>query len=72
MGEGQPDYMTVTVTVKVTPEQRAAYAAEYQPAGGVADDMTGRLQAAVQAALYTSPESYWVREYTTFSVSEPA
>lgn len=71
MSEGQPDFMSVEVTVKVTPEQRAAYAAEYHMDGGVADDMTGRLRQTVETALYQAQDSHWLRKFTTYSVSNP-
>jgi hypothetical protein len=65
-----PDFYTVTVTVKMTDAQRAEYRAEYggMPDQSVADDIAGRLQGDVTQALHSC---YWLREFTSYSVSKP-
>jgi hypothetical protein len=69
MAQGIADYLTVTVTVKMTEAQRKDYAAEYSMGSGVSDDVAARLQEAVTEALHSC---YWLREFTSYSVSKPA
>ena len=63
----EPDFFTVTVTIKVTPEQRDAYAREYSMDGGVADDMARRIPEDIRDAL---TQVYWLREFAAYSVSK--
>jgi len=63
----EPDFFTVTVTIKVTREQREAYAREYGMDGGVADDMARRIPEDIRDAL---GQVYWLREFTGYSVSK--
>ena len=64
-----PDFYDVTVTVKMTAEQRNHYAIEYgMDLHEVAADVRGRLQNEVHGALQSS---YWLREFTSYSASEP-
>ena len=61
------DFFTLTVTVKMTREQREHYATEYAMDGGVADDVAGRLPDDIHDAL---GQVYWLREFTSYSVSK--
>lgn len=63
------DFAAVTITFKVTPGQRAAYAAEYGVNAGVFGDLAGHLQAAVSDAVASN---YLITSFTSYSVSQPA
>ena len=66
----EADYLSVTVTVKMTRTQRERYAVEYgMEDGKVPGDVKGQLQEAITEALASC---YWLREFTTFSASEPS
>ncbi len=69
--KSEPAFVSVTVTVKMTPEQRAQYATEYGLDGAEATlaDAQGRIQADVTEVL---SQCYWLREFTSYSVSKPA
>jgi hypothetical protein len=68
--------VSFTVTLAMTPEQVAAYAREYHiddplPASrsySVRRDVISRAQETAEAAL---AGEYWIRSFTTVTVSEP-
>lgn len=64
----QDEFTSVTITFKMTPEQRAAYALDY-PKDNVEQDLPGYLRAAVSTLLYRST---FIARYTTCSVSDPS
>lgn len=63
----EADYYTLTVTVKMTRQQREHYATEYSMDGGVADDIASRLPEDIRDAL---GQVYWLREFASYSVSK--
>ena len=61
------DCHTVTVTVKMTPAQRASYAREYgMEAAEVHADVAARIANELPAILSAE---YWLREYTSLAVN---
>lgn len=81
LNTGSDDLYTLTITVRMTREQRAAYAAEYGLDDGpdrpvtpavhyaVRSDVAAHLQEEVAARV---GEVYLIREFTSYQVSGPA
>jgi hypothetical protein len=66
----QDEFTSVTITFKMTPEQRADYAREYGlDPGETFADLAGHLPDTVRDALC---RTYLVNQFTTFSVAKPA
>ena len=69
-----PDFMSFTITVKMTAGQRRGYATEYTLGAGpeadaaVRADVRAHAQEEIGAALNGS---YWLREFASYSVSDP-
>ena len=67
----EPFYLEVTVTIKMTPDQRDGYATDYDlPSSEVRSDVREHLSEVVSDALGATPNPL-LRDYSTYSVSKP-
>lgn len=69
MNSEQPDFMSVTITFKVTPQQRAEYAAD---SGVTQDKATAEMRATLRNAVdFALSASHMISNFMSYSVSEP-